>query len=166
MIRLLKGNAKSLPSKKPEKGLCNSCLSVWGTLPSSALVLGLSSNFVGSESSHKQSVKVFLYGLQLNPTPRPRPPAPATSCLHLLRVKLKTMPLNISWSKFQDSERNGLFLHLWDTVLSCRRVKAYLGKWFRVSSPPSLGEGVWPGATAVGAETAPACGPAVASMSA
>jgi hypothetical protein len=68
--------------------------------------LGLGRQFRRYESGQKESVRA-LQNMISNTTELPHPPPPAhthTVCIYLVtrgRVKLETMPLNISWSKFQ-----------------------------------------------------------------
>jgi hypothetical protein len=80
-IRLIESNAKCrLVRNLPVKGLCGRCLSV---CPLPGYCLGWSSNFVGSESSQIQSVKL-LQKMVSNWTQHPSPLPNHTHCLYLL----------------------------------------------------------------------------------
>ncbi len=79
-IRMIEGNAKCCNLKKwPVKELCGRCLSVGGPLPSQ----GWCSNFVGSESGQKQSVKLLL-NMVSNTTQHPPPPLSHTQSVQCI----------------------------------------------------------------------------------
>jgi hypothetical protein len=89
MIRLIESNAKC---RWPVKGLWGKCFMFICCLrphPLLGFCLGWCSNYVGSESCQKQSVKLLQnrYGLQHNSTPPP-PPLPATQCLYICTLTM------------------------------------------------------------------------------